>query len=66
MKKEFLFIIFFVMNLTLYNAQQYTIKQIDSLISCTEKVLADKNDSNIIVLSNRDYKISQKANYPEG
>ncbi|WP_414843946.1 tetratricopeptide repeat protein, partial [Chryseobacterium sp. IT-36CA2] len=48
------------------NAQNYTIKQIDSLISYTEKVYNEKNDNNVIALANRNYKISQKANYPEG
>ena len=48
-----------------YKSQQYTIKQIDSLVSCTEKAHTE-NENSIIALSNRNYKISQKANYPQG
>ncbi|PRB01525.1 hypothetical protein CQ046_15570 [Chryseobacterium sp. MYb7] len=67
MKKKILIMIFLVMNFSLYNAQQYTVKQIDSLISCiAERAHTEKNENNIIALSNRNYKISQKANYPKG
>ncbi|WP_414843901.1 hypothetical protein, partial [Chryseobacterium sp. IT-36CA2] len=66
MKKNFFANLFFVMIFSFCNAQNYTIKQIDSLISYTEKVYNEKNDNNVIVLANRNYKISQKANYPEG
>ncbi|WP_431612112.1 tetratricopeptide repeat protein [Chryseobacterium sp. 'Rf worker isolate 10'] len=66
MKKKFFFNLFFVMIFPFCYAQNYTIKQIDSLISYTEKAYTEKNDNNVIALSNRNYKISQKANYPEG
>jgi tetratricopeptide (TPR) repeat protein len=65
MKKLLCIIVFFAINFSFYKAQQYTIKQIDGLISYAED-FSRKAPNNAIALNERNYKISQKANYPAG
>jgi tetratricopeptide (TPR) repeat protein len=65
MKKLLFVIVFFVINFSFCKGQQYTIKQIDSLISHAES-FSQQAPNNAIFLNKRNYKISQEANYPAG
>jgi len=65
MKKLLFIIVFFVINFSFCAAQQYSIKQIDSLISRAES-FSQRTPNKAILLNKRNYKISQEANYEVG
>lgn len=65
MKKYFLFITYFVISLSFYKSQKYTIKQIDSLVDYAVD-FSRKAPNKAVPLNEKNYKIAQKANYPEG
>ncbi|CAI8860555.1 tetratricopeptide repeat protein [Chryseobacterium sp. IT-36CA2] len=65
MRRYFLFITYFVISLSFYKSQNYTIKQIDSLIGYAVD-FSRKAPNNAVPLNEKNYKIAEEANYPEG
>ncbi|CAI8860443.1 tetratricopeptide repeat protein [Chryseobacterium sp. IT-36CA2] len=63
--KFFLIIIFWGISLSFFKAQEYSIKQIDSLVSYGTD-FSEKAPANGIQLNEKNYKIAQRANYPIG
>ncbi|WP_288435555.1 tetratricopeptide repeat protein [uncultured Chryseobacterium sp.] len=65
MKKIIFIIVFFVINFSVFKAQKYNTKQIDSLIAYAED-FSRKMPNKAVKLNEQNYKIAQKANYTKG
>jgi len=65
MKKKFLFIVFFVINLSFYKSQEYSKVQLDSLLTHAQDFFM-KTPNNAVPLNEKNYKIFQKAGYSKG